>query len=122
LPLPLTIFSKLKISQSNLKIIILAGFAIYFLVLYEMFPQFIFDGEIALFTLGIPLTGILVGLNIKKLKLKNLSLKNISVKKSGGTSKTSDSIDSLVSDSGSPESELSDIDALIAGTKKPEGS
>ena len=70
----------------------------YFLVLYEIFPQFIFEGQNFLFTLVLPLMIIVLGLNIKKLNLKNLSLKSIKNKKMNVNSKKK-SIDSMASDS-----------------------
>ena len=48
---PLTIFSKLNLNESNLKIIIISAFAGYFLVLYEMFPEFLFNEQNMIFTL-----------------------------------------------------------------------
>jgi len=120
LPLPLTIFSKFNLNESNLKLIVFSAFAMYFLVLYEMFPQFIFDGLNFLYTLVIPLLVIVVGLNIKKIKLKNLSLKSIKNKKSNGNSSANQTNDVMVSDS---TAENSDIDALLAGAspEKSEG-
>ena len=98
----------------------------YFLVLYELFPQFLFEGQNFLFTLVLPLVVVVIGLNRKKINLKNLSLKSLKGKKTNDTSfenPTSDkSIDTMVSDS---TSENSDIEALLAGAsseKSAEGS
>ncbi len=98
----------------------------YFLVLYELFPQFLFEGQNFLFTLVMPLVVVVIGLNRKKINLKNLSLKSLKGKKTNDTSfenPTSDkSIDTMVSDS---TSENSDIEALLAGAsseKSAEGS
>ncbi len=120
MPLPLTIFSKFNLNESNLKLVVFSVFAMYFLVLYEMFPQFIFDGLNFLYTLVIPLLAIVVGLNIKKIKLKNLSLKSIKNKKANGNSFANSTNDVMVSDS---TAENSDIDALLAGAspEKSEG-
>ena len=82
----------------------------YFLVLYELFPQFLFEGQNFLFTLVLPLVVIVIGLNRKKINLKNLSLKSIKGKKTDGNSfenQTSDeSIDTMVSDSTSGNSDI----------------
>ena len=98
----------------------------YFLVLYELFPQFLFEGQNFLVTLVLPLVVIVIGLNRKKINLKNLSLKSIKRKKTDDHSfenHTSDeSIDTIVSDSPSKNSE---IEALLAGApseKSAEGS
>jgi len=81
LHLPSTIFSKFNLSETNLKIIIFSVFAMYFLVLYELFPQFLFEGQNFLATLVLPLVVVVIGLNRKKINLKNLSLKSIKRKK-----------------------------------------
>jgi len=98
----------------------------YFLVLYELFPQFLFEGQNFLATLVLPLVVVVIGLNRKKINLKNLSLKSIKRKKTDDNSfenHTSDkSIDTIVSDSPSKNSE---IEALLAGApseKSAEGS
>ncbi|MCV0367742.1 MAG: hypothetical protein K5798_10840 [Nitrosopumilus sp.] len=118
---PSTIFSKLKISESNLKLIIFSGFAMYFLVLYEIFPQYLFDEQYVVVTLFVPLVVIIIGLNFKKINLKNLSLKNISVKgKSSNNPKTQTPKKSSITETSS--SENSEIDALLAGTDSENGS
>ena len=75
----------------------------YFLVLYELFPQFIFEGQNFLVTLVLPLVVVVIGLNMKKINLKNMSLKNISIKRktnSDSKNKSSDeSTNSMISDS-----------------------
>ncbi|AJW70507.1 hypothetical protein [Nitrosopumilus adriaticus] len=119
--LPSTIFSKIKISESNLKLIIFSGFAMYFLVLYEMFPEYLFDEQYVLFTLVVPLVVVVVGLNIKKINLKNFSLKNISLKsisiKGKGNTKNSEiETQNQIEDADSEIAGNSEIDALLAGT------
>ncbi|KAF6247048.1 hypothetical protein C6990_05025 [Nitrosopumilus sp. b3] len=118
---PSTIFSKIKISESNLKLIIFLGFAMYFLVLYEMFPQYLFDEQYVLFTLVLPLVAVVVGINFKKINLKNLSIKNLSVKNISIKGKGSDKNNSKVETGNQIEetnSEIagnSEIDALLSG-------
>ncbi|MCV0409533.1 hypothetical protein [Nitrosopumilus sp.] len=119
---PSTIFSKLKISESNLKLIIFSGFAMYFLVLYEIFPQYLFDEQYVLFTLLVPLVVIVVGLNFKKINLKNLSLKNISVKGKGKSNNAKIQTPKKSSITETSSSENSEIDALLAGTDSENGS
>ena len=125
---PSTIFSKLKISESNLKLIIFSGFAMYFLVLYEMFPQYLFDVQYVLFTLVVPLVAIVVGLNIKKINLKNISLKNFSLKnisvkgKEDKKNQSKDETSNQIQDLDSEVEGNSEIDALLAGTNSDKDS
>ena len=114
---PLTIFSKLKISESNLRIIVISAFAMYFLILYEVFPQYLFAEDFVLFTLILPLIGVLISLNIKKINLKNFSIKDISIK-----GKNKNSTKELTENSTSEENTIvasegnSEIEAMLADT------
>ncbi|WP_182129136.1 hypothetical protein [Nitrosopumilus sp. b3] len=93
----------------------------YFLVLYEMFPQYLFDEQYVLFTLVLPLVAVVVGINFKKINLKNLSIKNLSVKNISIKGKGSDKNNSKVETGNQIEetnSEIagnSEIDALLSG-------
>jgi len=120
---PLTIFSKLKISESNLRIIVISAFAMYFLILYEVFPQYLFAEDFVLFTLILPLIGVLISLNIKKINLKNFSIKDISIK-----GKNKNSTKELTENSTSEENTIvasegnSEIEALLADTNSENNS
>ncbi|QLH06874.1 hypothetical protein C5F50_07145 [Nitrosopumilus ureiphilus] len=119
---PTTIFSKFDLNESNLKIIILSAFAMYFLILYEMYPFLIFGGQNILFTLILPLVVVIIGLNRKKIPLKSFSLKNNSMSKKNVdtnsienliSDSSDESINSVVSDS-DPSGD-SEIESLLAG-------
>ena len=78
--LPSAIFLKFFLNESNQKILLVSSFATYFLVVYELFPFLIFEGDNFLYALILPLVGLGIGLSYKKIPLKIFSSKNISIK------------------------------------------
>ena len=86
----------------------------YFLLMYEIFPEMLFDEQNMLFTLVLPIIGVVVGLNFKKLKLKNFSLKNKSASNVSKQNVTNNET-SEISESGEGNSE---IEALLSGASE----